>query len=107
VLDVQTSLLCEFVSHPAVIENVPRLGSVRTVVDRVEGNVRAREEVELQLRVGLPRARGSPSRPGPKGTPEAKYLRVADATVQMHIARLDLRLRVDRNASGQRVRSCT
>ena len=45
------------------------------------------EQIELQLRVSLPRTHEPRLRSGPKGTP-AKNLLVADATVQMHVARL-------------------
>lgn len=92
VLDVQTALGGQRVGHPGVVVNVIRLGSFRAVVDRVEREVRAREDVELEPRILLPRARVVRSRSSPKATPEAEDLRIADAAVQMHVARFDLRL---------------
>jgi hypothetical protein len=82
VLDVQTALRGKRISHPCIIANVPRLDSLRSVVDRVEGKVRAREDIELQSEVLLPRTRVSQIRSSSKGTPEAKHLRVADAALR-------------------------
>ena len=49
-------------------------------------------------RVLLPRPNELRIRSAPKGAPDAKDLRVADAAVQMYVARLELRLLVYRNA---------
>src|SRR5690606_31707253 len=97
-LDVQATLGGELVGHPGVVKNMAGLRSLRSVVDRVERKVRAREDIELQPRVLLPRTRVPRIRSGPEGAPEAKFLRLADPAVKMHVARLELRLLVHGNA---------